>query len=61
VLMTKRNQNGYIGVTASSEIQVAGKVHVSPDIVSSASPNSNSGCNLKHFVHLPSRNRCPRA
>jgi hypothetical protein len=45
-LMMMRGQNGYIGVTTSSEIYVVGKVHASPDIVGHASSNSISGSNL---------------
>ena len=45
-LMMMRCQNGYIGVTTSSEIYVVGKVHASPDIDGNASSNSISGSNL---------------
>ena len=51
-LMMMRGQNGYIGVTTSSEIYVVGKVHASPDIVGHASSNSISGSNLWHFVYF---------
>ena len=58
-LMMMRGQNGYIGVTTSSEIYVVGKVHASPDIDGHASSNSISGSNLWHFVYFSKQGSKP--
>jgi hypothetical protein len=61
VLTMMRRQNGYTGVTASSEIQVAGKVHVSPDIGGPALQILIQVVIFDTLFICPSRDRCPRA